>query len=186
MRELFMLLLCAICMYGGIAVSLITGDENYFIILFPVSVFILVMAAPLRNKRKQKELEESMLEAAVVVMTNEKDEILLLERAPWCKMQGWCTPGGMIEKGEKPVEAALREVFEETSYMPLALKYHGRTFSSLGTICYVFSCKCKDPQIILSEEHVSMKWMSIDKARMFHHMAGKTLNFIEMVWSSEL
>lgn len=53
-------------------------------------------------------------------MLNEHDCVLLLrgvdsttpERAPW-----WFTPGGGLEPGETPREAALREVEEETGHI---------------------------------------------------------------------
>lgn len=55
--------------------------------------------------------------AARVILFNEQDRVLLIRgvdsttrgRAPW-----WFTPGGGLEPGETPHEAALREVREET------------------------------------------------------------------------
>lgn len=48
---------------------------------------------------------------ARVVIHNEKGELLLVKDKKW----GWNLPGGRIEKGETPAEAAKREVFEETN-----------------------------------------------------------------------
>lgn len=43
--------------------------------------------------------------------------LLLLNRADG---GGWCQPGGMMEAGESPGQAACREILEETGF-----RYHG-------------------------------------------------------------
>jgi mutator protein MutT len=60
-------------------------------------------------EEKQKE------EAAVAVIINEKEQILLLKRAGWTEKfpELWNLPGGGVDKGESPVEAAIRETEEE-------------------------------------------------------------------------
>ena len=45
------------------------------------------------------------------IVQNEKGEILLIKDAKF----GWNFPGGKVEKGESPKEAAERETFEETN-----------------------------------------------------------------------
>ena len=47
----------------------------------------------------------------VAVVLNER-EILLVKN--WLGHQRWTLPGGGIKRGEKPVEAAVRELWEET------------------------------------------------------------------------
>ena len=42
---------------------------------------------------------------------NEQGEILLMERADG---SGWCLPCGWVEANERPIDAAIREVREET------------------------------------------------------------------------
>jgi 8-oxo-dGTP pyrophosphatase MutT (NUDIX family) len=51
------------------------------------------------------------LPAAVALVFDELDRVLVVRTAEdgW-----WTTPGGMVEPGEKPAEAALRELWEET------------------------------------------------------------------------
>ena len=47
-----------------------------------------------------------------IVIQNEKGELLVIFEKKW---NCWVFPGGKIEPGETPLEAAKREVFEETN-----------------------------------------------------------------------
>jgi 8-oxo-dGTP diphosphatase len=54
--------------------------------------------------------------AAATLIINDRNEVLLLKRgstAPWMPNM-WNLPGGKIDPGEMPVEAAVREAKEET------------------------------------------------------------------------
>ncbi len=46
------------------------------------------------------------------LITNEENEILLVRS--WFSQQQWSLPGGGIQRVEKPAEAAVREIHEET------------------------------------------------------------------------
>ena len=48
---------------------------------------------------------------AVVLVRDHTDRLLLLRQPPG---NGWSLPGGMIDRGERPVECAARELAEET------------------------------------------------------------------------
>jgi len=49
------------------------------------------------------------------IITNEKNEILLIKRGKYGKFQGyWGLPGGHIDYGEKAEHAVIREIKEET------------------------------------------------------------------------
>jgi 8-oxo-dGTP diphosphatase len=45
-------------------------------------------------------------------------EILMLERAAGMMTGFWSVPGGLVDPGETPQEAATRELFEEAGITP--------------------------------------------------------------------
>lgn len=60
--------------------------------------------------------------AGVVVHDADKGILLIYRHRITSDMWGWELPGGRIEEGEKPEEAAAREVLEETGWRPNALQ----------------------------------------------------------------
>lgn len=57
---------------------------------------------------------ENPVPASCVIAFDEKNRILLVKRNEEPKKGFWCLPGGFMEIGETPEEAALREFHEET------------------------------------------------------------------------
>lgn len=62
--------------------------------------------------------------AARVVLLDTDDRVLLI-RSKWDGRSLWFTPGGRIEEGESPEEAARRELHEETGIEPQMLLWEG-------------------------------------------------------------
>ena len=54
-----------------------------------------------------------------------RGKILLLYKNFKNRYEGWVLPKGTVERGEKHVETALREVFEETGVKAAVMKYIG-------------------------------------------------------------
>ncbi|MET7392668.1 NUDIX hydrolase [Dactylosporangium sp. NPDC005572] len=74
---------------------------------------------------------------AVVFLVDPEGRILMQHRDQHAKVSPnqWAMPGGKIEEGEEPIEAARREVLEETSLTAGALEhYFTGTRPSVSTV----------------------------------------------------
>lgn len=60
---------------------------------------------------------ENPIPASALVLIDDKDKLLLVKRSVDPKKGCWCLPGGFMELGESPEEAALRELKEETGLL---------------------------------------------------------------------
>lgn len=56
-----------------------------------------------------------------------RGKILLLYKNFKNRYEGWVLPKGTVEKGEKHVETALREVFEESGVKVTVMRYIGKS-----------------------------------------------------------
>ncbi|MCE8163966.1 MAG: dTMP kinase [Candidatus Moeniiplasma glomeromycotorum] len=84
-------------------IQIINADQSENQILMEVQNIIKQNYSP-KN-------EADLPKCVRVIIQNEKGEFLLVKDKKW----GWNFPGGKIEPGESPEEAAVRETFEETN-----------------------------------------------------------------------
>ena len=110
-----------------------------------------------------------MKHAAVIRISHEGKVLMLLRPlSPGIAYGGhWGFPGGMMEDGETPVEAAIRETREETG---LELEYSANTPSLIAQDIIqhptegplqisVYDCHLpRHPRVRLSHEHVAFMW----------------------------
>ena len=104
------------------------------------------------------------LSASVVLWRG--DEILVMKRAGGFSAGGWFIPGGHVEQGERPVESAAREVFEEAG---ISLDPAGLTLVDImsyetgaGTAhTIIYNGFCADAtEAAINEEHIYHGWMT--------------------------
>ena len=124
----------------------------------------------------------NLVPAAVVIITNDKGEILLMYRNS--EPFGWCLPGGKLDyldkskiATESPDIAAKREVKEETNLDIEKLTYLGSDASINGRRVYIFKAlKYSGELRINPREHKDYEWVSNVDSK---NLAGRTKNFIE-------
>ena len=104
------------------------------------------------------------LSASVVLWRGE--EILVMKRAGGFSAGGWFIPGGHVEQGERPIEAAARELFEEAG-----IAIEADALSITGIMSYetgagtahtiIYNGKCADAtEAAINEEHIYHRWMT--------------------------
>lgn len=104
------------------------------------------------------------LSASVVLWRG--GEILVMKRAGGFAAGGWFIPGGHVEQGERPREAAARELFEEAgiSLAPkdLALVDVMTYETGAGTAhTIIYNASCADAtDAAINDEHVYHRWMT--------------------------
>jgi 8-oxo-dGTP diphosphatase len=76
---------------------------------------------------------ENPVPAACVVLIDDRHRLLLVKRRVAPKPGMWCLPGGFVECGETPEQAALRELHEETGLTGRVNTLIGAT-TSPGTV----------------------------------------------------
>lgn len=100
-----------------------------------------------------------------------KDDQLLMVRQLYKGEELWTFPGGSIESGESPEDAAVREAFEETGLTiaiikPLVQLYNerirGMYYCFLGTYLYGDLQLGLDPELIHKEQELrEVRWIPI-------------------------
>ena len=103
---------------------------------------------------------------------NEDGHILLMERADG---SGWCLPCGWVEPNEKPAQAVVREVWEETG-LTVEVQRHVGHFTRLPSavngphtmIAIVFLCGVTGGELTLSHEGLALAYRAIDDVQNWH------------------
>lgn len=98
-------------------------------------------------------------------------EALVMRRASGRSPGSWEAVHGHVEAGERPDEAAWREVIEETGITPARLYSLSRVESfylhRLGRVAVVpaFAAVVDDGAVRLSHEHDAWEWLPLEAAR---------------------
>lgn len=126
--------------------------------------------------------------ASAIVYNSDRDEFLLVKRADTKKEHPglWEFPGGNVDEGETPKEAALRELEEETGLTGEVIRT-----GEPGTVeyphglyeIYPFLVLVDSDQVGLSPEHTDFEWVSVDEISEYDTIEGleKELNAVDVL-----
>jgi len=120
---------------------------------------------------------------------NERGEILLMARADG---SGWCLPGGWVEPNEKPVEAVVREVREETG-LEIEVKQLVGVFTRIPNAqngphtvsAIVHLCEVVGGELTLSHEGSALQYWPIDEMQHWHANHERYARAAREAWASE-
>ncbi|MFB4322492.1 MULTISPECIES: NUDIX domain-containing protein [Paenibacillus] len=99
--------------------------------------------------------------SAAAIVINEKDEILLI-KGP---QRGWEMPGGVVEIGESPAQAAIRETKEESGIDIEIMQFCGIFHNVKDSICNtLFLAKPVGGVPIITEESLETGFFPIEEA----------------------
>ena len=103
---------------------------------------------------------------------NDRGEILLMDRA---NGTGWCLPCGWLEPDESPVEAVLRETWEETGLTIRVLRLvdvftrkPGAANGPFTTLSVVYLCAVTGGELRLSHEGRALRYWKIEDVTGWH------------------
>lgn len=96
-----------------------------------------------------------------------ENRLLILKRSNEISSGGkWCFPGGKIEDGETPREAAVREVNEETG-LKVKVRESGQNFTAEGELgewkIYPFLMSDHGGEVELNHESSEYIWLGKDE-----------------------
>lgn len=123
------------------------------------------------NLRRKVGNDLLMVVGAAAVICNEHDEILLQLRADF---NLWGIPGGLLEPGEDPAEAVIREVLEETGLQVIPERIVGVYGGKDHLITYpggdqvaitsiTFRCRIVGGSIQMGDtETLDLRWFSLE------------------------
>ena len=116
---------------------------------------------------------QKIVVASKIIITNSSGEMLILLRgktAPSRPLQ-WDIPGGVVEEGEHPEEAVIREAEEEAGIKPKSVRilYVDYEVGRLGfkgpVMSFIYTCSIDNctGEVKLSYEHEEYKWVSVNE-----------------------
>lgn len=115
------------------------------------------------------QIKNHKLNSTYCIILNQYNQCLVLQRHENDDFGGhWDLPGGGMDAGESLLEAAYRELKEETGIENIELKYQfnyvfkGKTNTHTAN---VFFGIYKNDKVVISQEHQNFKWLSINEAK---------------------
>ena len=114
------------------------------------------------GKLKGRKVKREMIEhrgAAAMLAFDEKDKIILVKQHRYLRGYVLEIPAGTLEKGERPIKCAFRELEEETGYKakkmtPLVTFYPSIGYNTEAIHCFVASGVKKSSDLKLDDDEI--------------------------------
>lgn len=114
------------------------------------------------GKLKGRKVKREMIEhrgAAAMLAFDEKDKIILVKQHRYLRGYVLEIPAGTLEKGERPIKCAFRELEEETGYKakkmtPLVTFYPSIGYNTEAIHCFVASGVEKSSDLKLDDDEI--------------------------------
>jgi len=122
----------------------------------------------MQSKERNKDEYRGQL-VALIARVNGRGEMLLLQRPQDCHCGGlWGLPGGKVEADESPLEAARRELVEETGLTGVdwrKLGECGYSYPDRRIWFHLFRCYGNDEILVDCPE--AHKWIQVSELRKY-------------------
>ena len=106
---------------------------------------------------------------AASVALIDRDKVLLIQRARKPYFGMWSLPGGRLEPGETPEQAAEREILEEVGLSVWRLHPIRRMLLGEGQfVLQVYATEAFEGEIIVSDEVSAWRWVRLDEIGGMH------------------
>jgi 8-oxo-dGTP pyrophosphatase MutT (NUDIX family) len=110
---------------------------------------------------------------SIAVYPRHGDRLLLIHHR---RLEKWLPPGGELEPGETPLEAAARELFEETGLrgtFPRTSEVDGAPLGLIGYeehiagpkglhLNFVFVCDVPSMEVVANDEFSAHRWVTLE------------------------
>merc|ERR1712216_583219 len=106
-------------------------------------------------------LPKGQPDSAAVLISDDLGRALILQRghtAPWMPLK-WNLPGGAIDEGETPPQAAIREALEETSLHVGNLSHLATLEYDLGRFVACYTCVVQEGELKITWENTAHAWI---------------------------